>query len=80
MLHIKFHGNQPCGSEEGLGHVTWTKYINFLPPFALRLHMKFNSNWRSRSEKKSFENVDDRRMDGQMLDATDDHPIWGAKN
>ena len=24
-----------------LGHVTWTKYIKFLFPFAIRLHMKF---------------------------------------
>ena len=24
-----------------LGHVTWMKYINFLAPFARRLHMKF---------------------------------------
>ena len=24
-----------------LGHMTWTKYINFLSPIAWRLHMKF---------------------------------------
>ena len=30
-----------------LGHVTWTKYINFVSRFAWRLHMKFNWNWPS---------------------------------
>ena len=45
MLHTKFRGNWPTGSGEDflkvfaiyshgghLGHVTWTIYINFLPP------------------------------------------------
>ena len=60
MLNTKFQGNNPSGSGEEdffeafaihghgghLGHVTLTEYVNFLPPFALRLDMKFNSNWR----------------------------------
>ena len=57
MLHTKFQGNNPSGSGEEdffevfaihghgghLAHVTLTKYVNFLLPFALRLHMKFKS-------------------------------------
>ena len=54
MLHTKFQGNQPSGSGEDffkvftiygigshLGHVSWTKYIKFLSPFARSLHLKF---------------------------------------
>ena len=72
MLPTKFHGNRFSGSgEEGflrflpyMGMVAilvviWTKYINFLFPFAWRLHMKFHSNWSVVAEKKSFENFDD---------------------
>ena len=61
MGHTKFQGNWPSSSWEEaffknftiyghgghLGHVTWTKYIIFLSPFAWRLHMKFKSNWPS---------------------------------
>lgn len=54
MLHTKIEGNRPSATgDEGfmglniygygghLGHGAWTKYINFLTPLALRLHMKF---------------------------------------
>ena len=72
MLHTKFQCNRRCGSGEKdflkvipiyghgshLGHVTQTKYINFLSLFAWRLHIKFISNWPIVLEKKSFENVD----------------------
>ena len=61
MLHTKFHGNQPVGSEEEdffkvftiyghgshLGHVTWTIYTNFCSPFPRRLHIKFGFDWPS---------------------------------
>ena len=54
MLHTKFQGNRSTGSGGEdffnvfiiyghgghLGNVTWTKYINYLPAFAWRLHMK----------------------------------------
>ena len=56
MQHTKFQGNLPSGSGEEdflkvftiyghgghLSHVTWTKYTNFILPFARRLHMYLN--------------------------------------
>ena len=27
------------------GHVTWTIYTNFTPPFLRMLHMKFGTDW-----------------------------------
>ena len=39
-----FKGFSIYGHGGHLG-VTCTKYINFLPSFAYKLHMKFNSNW-----------------------------------
>ena len=60
MLHTKFRGNRPSGSGEEdflrflpyghsghLGHVTWTIYTNFRPPFQRRLHIKFGFDWPS---------------------------------
>ena len=53
MIHANFQGHHPSGSgKEGvfkvstifgngghIGHVTWTKYINFLSLFVTRLHI-----------------------------------------
>ena len=60
MLHTKFHENPSIGSGEEdfkvftvyghgghLGHVTLTIYINFRPPFPMRLHIKFGFDWPS---------------------------------
>ena len=61
MLHTKFNGNRPAGSEEEdffnvftiyghgghLGHVTWTIYTKFRSPFSRRLHIKFGFDWPS---------------------------------
>ena len=52
MLHAKFQDHRTLGSEgeaflkfftmyRHLGHVTWTIYTNFRPPFQRRLDMKF---------------------------------------
>ena len=30
-----------------LGHVAWTIYINFHPPFLMMLHIKFGFDWPS---------------------------------
>ena len=71
MLHTKFQGNRPRGSGEDILRflqfmgmvailVMWPqrKNINFLFPFARRLHRKYNSNWPSSFGGKPFENVD----------------------
>ena len=58
MLPAKFQDHRPSGSGEEdflrflpymghLGHVTWTIYINFHPPFPRRLHIKFCFDWPS---------------------------------
>ena len=35
------------GHGSHLGHVTWTIYIHFRPPFLSRLHMKVGIDWPS---------------------------------
>ena len=53
MLHTKFRGNQPTGSEEEdflrflLFIAMATIYINFRSPFLRMLHMKFGFDWPS---------------------------------
>ena len=60
MLHAKFQDHRTSGSGVfflkvftiygrggHLGHVTWTIYINFCPPFQRRLHIKFSLDWPS---------------------------------
>ena len=49
-----------------LYHVTWTKYINFLPPFAWRLDMNLVDISLVISEERSFEN-DDIKMTTDLL-------------
>ena len=76
MLHTKFRENRPagsgvedfwrvftiCGCGGHLGHVTWTIYINFRPPFPRRLHIKFGFDWPSGFlEEKTFDIVNGRR-------------------
>ena len=41
-----------------LGHVTWTKNLNFLSLFAERLHMNLIQIGPVVSEEKPFENID----------------------
>ena len=48
-----------------LGHVTWTIYTIFCPPYVRMLHMKFGFDWSAVSEEKNFEIVDGR-MDGRQ--------------
>ena len=61
MLHAKVQDHKTYGSGEEdflkaftiywhggqLGHVTWTIYINFSPPFPRRLHIIFGFDWPS---------------------------------
>ena len=61
MLHVKFQDHRTYSSGEEyflkvftiyrhgghLGHVTWTIYINFLPPLPRRLRIKFGFDWPS---------------------------------
>ena len=60
MLFAKFQDHRTSGSGEDflrflpiygrgghLGHVTWTIYIHFRPPFPRRLHIKFGFDWPS---------------------------------
>ena len=55
MLHAKFQDYRITGSEVftiygrggHFGHVTWTIYTNFGPPFSSRLHIKFGFEWPS---------------------------------
>ena len=58
------------GHGDHLGHVTWTIYINFCPPFPRRLHIKFGFFGQVVSEKKIFENggTGDGQTDGRRLD------------
>ena len=43
--------------------MTWTIYINFLPPFQRRLHIKMALIGEAVSEEKTFENVNGRTPD-----------------
>ena len=66
MLHSKFQGHRPFGSEEEdflrfsifngghLGHVTWTVWTNFRFPISRRIHMKFGCNWPSGFRGEDF--------------------------
>ena len=75
MLHTKFQGNRPSGSGEEdfkdfyniwAWRPSWSCDLDQIskisppPPFALRLHVKFNEISPVVSEEKSFENVDGR--------------------
>ena len=60
MLYAKYHDYRTLGEDYRrrclkvftiyghcghIGHVTWTIYINFHPPFPRRLHMIFYFHW-----------------------------------